>query len=95
MYVCVLGHKTITISDSAYRALKKMKKKSESFTDVILRLSVIVSKSGANERKRGIDKLSELVEESKDFPDQELADNIEKASREFRKNFRLREARVL
>lgn len=90
-----MGHKTITISDSAYRALKKMKKGSESFTDVILRLSIIVSKSGANEKKRGIDKLAELVEGSPDFPDHELADNIERASREFRKNFRIREARIL
>lgn len=90
-----MGHKTITISDSAYRALKKMKKTRESFTDVILRLSIIVSRSGADERKRGIDKLAELVEGSPDFPDHELADNIEKASKEFRKNFRIREARAI
>jgi predicted CopG family antitoxin len=72
-----------------------MKKGSESFTDVILRLSIIASRSGANEKKRGIDKLAELVESSPDFPDYELADNIEKASKEFRKNFRIREARAI
>jgi predicted CopG family antitoxin len=34
-----MGFKTLTISDEAYRKLKRLKEKSESFTQVILRLS--------------------------------------------------------
>jgi Putative antitoxin len=34
-----MGHRTITISDEAYRELSKMKKEWESFTDVVLRLA--------------------------------------------------------
>ena len=37
--VAHLAHKTITISDEAYRALKRLKKPNESFTQVILRLA--------------------------------------------------------
>lgn len=35
-------------------------------------------------------KLLEYIESSKDFPDYELANNIEKASKDFRKNFKLK-----
>lgn len=34
-----MGFKTLTISDEAYRKLRTLKEKSESFTQVILRLS--------------------------------------------------------
>jgi predicted CopG family antitoxin len=34
-----MGFKTLTISDEAYRELQRLKEKSESFTQVILRLS--------------------------------------------------------
>ncbi|MGQ9470053.1 MAG: antitoxin VapB family protein [Nitrososphaerales archaeon] len=34
-----MGFKTITISDEAYKRLKRLKGKKESFTDIILRLS--------------------------------------------------------
>lgn len=34
-----MGFKTLTISDEAYRRLQRLKEKSESFTQVILRLS--------------------------------------------------------
>ncbi len=34
-----MGFKTITISDEAYMRLLKLKRKKESFTDVILRLT--------------------------------------------------------
>ncbi len=34
-----MAHKTITISEEAYDALARMKKESESFTEVILRLA--------------------------------------------------------
>jgi hypothetical protein len=52
-----------------------------------------LAKSGADQKRRGIDKLVELVSSS-DFPDHELAENIEKASREFRKSLKIREARA-
>ena len=34
-----MGHRTITISDEAYRELSKMKRERESFTEVVLRLA--------------------------------------------------------
>jgi predicted CopG family antitoxin len=34
-----MGFKTVTISDEAYRKLRKLKAKGESFTQVVLRLS--------------------------------------------------------
>lgn len=34
-----MGHKTITISDEAYKALSHLKQGKESFTEVILRLA--------------------------------------------------------
>jgi len=34
-----MGHRTITISDEAYRELSKLKRERESFTDVVLRLA--------------------------------------------------------
>lgn len=34
-----MGFKTLTISDEAYRKLQRLKERSESFTQVILRLS--------------------------------------------------------
>ena len=34
-----MAHKTITISEKAYNSLKSLKKKNESFTDVILRIT--------------------------------------------------------
>ena len=40
----VMAHKTITISEDAYNSLNKLKKKNESFTDVILRLTIIEKK---------------------------------------------------
>lgn len=33
------GHKTLTISEEAYKRLAKIKRKEESFTDAILRLT--------------------------------------------------------
>ncbi|WP_290598268.1 MULTISPECIES: antitoxin VapB family protein [unclassified Archaeoglobus] len=62
-----MAHKTLTISEEAYNALKKLKKRGESFSDVILRITKSVS-------------LLEYVE-SAEFP-QELADNIEEVYRE-------------
>ena len=35
----IMAHKTITISEDAYNSLNKLKRKNESFTDVILRIT--------------------------------------------------------
>jgi predicted CopG family antitoxin len=75
-----MGHRTITISDEAYLALKRKKKEGESFTEVILR-----EFAGGNAGKI----LSVVM--GPDFPDKELADNVRQASREMRKNFKMRE----
>jgi len=61
-----MAHKTLTVSEEAYNALKRMKRDGESFSDVILRIT-----KGA----RLLDYL-----ESTEFP-QELADNIEEIYR--------------
>lgn len=39
-----MAHKTITISEEAYKALARIKNEKESFTDVILRITGIKSK---------------------------------------------------
>ncbi|MHA2247413.1 MAG: antitoxin VapB family protein [Candidatus Hodarchaeales archaeon] len=39
-----MAHKTITISEEAYKALDRIKKEKESFTDVILRIAGIKTK---------------------------------------------------
>jgi len=74
-----LATHSITITEEAYKALKRKKRETESFTDVILRLT----------GEGNIRQFRELLE-SNDFPDRELADNIEKASKEFGENFKLR-----
>ena len=63
-------HKTLTISEEAYNALKRLKKERESFNDVILRITRSAS-------------LLEYIE-STEFS-QELADEIEEVykAREF------------
>lgn len=79
---CVFGtavsRKTITISYEAYAMLKRRKKEGESFSELILRT---YGKSNASEI------LAYLKEAG---PDPELADAVEEASREHRRNFRLR-----
>jgi predicted CopG family antitoxin len=67
-----MTRKTLTISKEAYESLKHLKKENESFTDVILRLT----------RTEKIGKLSELIK--KIAPDDELASDIEKASKRMR-----------
>ncbi|MGI0079372.1 MAG: antitoxin VapB family protein [Nitrososphaerales archaeon] len=76
-----MAHKTLTISEDAYRALAKLKNPDESFTKVILRLST----------KSQVGKLSEYME--KMGPDPELAANIEAASKRMRST-RLRKAKL-
>ncbi len=68
-----MAHKTITISEEAYRALKRMRHPNESFTRVILRLT----RSGKSARDL-LDFLKKMG------PQNELADAIEAAYRERR-----------
>lgn len=73
--------RSLTVKEEAYQALKAMKKENESFTDVILRLT---SQRG-NARR-----LLEAMK-NEEFHSPELADRVEEESKEFRKNFRLRD----
>jgi len=68
-----MAHRTITISDDAYKALARSKRENESFTKVILRLTL------------GNGKASSLLEHLVGSPaDEELAANIERAMRRTR-----------
>jgi predicted CopG family antitoxin len=73
---------TITITDAAYKALKAEKKEGESFSDVILR-----------KFQRGNPAAIKAVFMELG-PDPELADAIEKASRDLRKNFKTRKVEI-
>ncbi len=61
-----MAHKTITISEEAYEALKSLKVGNESFTEVILRVAQI--------RKKG-EHILQWVREEKDRTD--LAEGVE------------------
>ncbi len=61
-----MAHKTITISEEAYEALKSLKVGNESFTEVILRVAQI--------RKKG-EHILQWVREDKDRTD--LAEGVE------------------
>lgn len=74
--------RSLTIKEEAYQALKTKKKKGESFTDVILRLA---------ENTGSARKLIEMMDEMHSHA---LADDIEAASRKFRKNFKTRNVRL-
>jgi len=76
-----MAHKTLTVSEEAYDALAKLKTQNESFTEVILRLS----------KQRQAGKLSDYFE--KMGPDEDLARNIETASKHLRSR-RLRKIRI-
>jgi predicted CopG family antitoxin len=81
-----LASKTIMISEEAYKVLKRRKRRNESFTDVILRL---------DSEKGSITKLLDMTK-SEDFEpiSKETARQMKEASKEFRKNFKLRETKV-
>jgi len=70
--------KPVMLSDEAYRVLKAEKKGNESFSDVILRRFGKGNPAAilAYYKERG--------------PDSDLADAVEEASRELRKNFKTR-----
>ncbi len=74
--------RSLTIKEDAYQALKAKKKEGESFTDVILRLT----ENTGNARR--------LLEMMDEIHSPELADGIEKASKEFRKNFKTRDTEI-
>ncbi|AIF82352.1 hypothetical protein NTE_00270 [Candidatus Nitrososphaera evergladensis SR1] len=74
------------ISEKAYEVLKRRKRKNESFTDVILRLS---------SEKGSVANLLDLVREEDFEPiSPETARHMKEASSEFRKNFQLRDAKL-
>jgi len=73
---------TITITEGAYKVLKAEKKEGESFSDVILR-----------KFQRGNPAAIKAVFMELG-PDPELADAIEVASRELRKNFKTRKVEL-
>ena len=75
-----MAHKTITISEEAYRALKRLKQPNESFTRVILRLT--------QPKRTTQDLLTYLTQLG---PQHELAQAIEDAYHE-RRLIELREA---
>jgi predicted CopG family antitoxin len=81
-----LASKTIMISEKAYEVLKRRKRKNESFTDVILRLG---------SEKGSVAKLLDLIR-AEDFEpiSTETARQMKEASSEFRKNFKLRDAKL-
>jgi len=73
---------TITITEEAYKALKAEKREGESFSDLILRKF---------QRGNPAAIKAVLMEIG---PDPELADAIENASRELRKNFKTRKVKL-
>ena len=74
------------ISEEAYEILKKRKRANESFTDVIIRLG---SDRGSVKRLLDYAKSSEFEPISP-----ETARHLKAASKEFRKNFRLRDVEL-
>jgi predicted CopG family antitoxin len=74
-----MAHKTLTISEEAYKVLASLKKEHESFSNVILR---------ALRTKNSAKVLLERIEKS--GPKEDLASSIEKASEEMRRKMRMR-----
>jgi len=82
VYLLLMPHRTITISEDAYRALLERKDPGESFTETILRLA---SEQGEASRLLSFIRNMEA--------DEELAVNVEEAMA-WRITLRLREATV-
>ncbi|MGI0038803.1 MAG: antitoxin VapB family protein [Nitrososphaera sp.] len=78
-----MPRKSIHISEEAYQAIKGLRKRNESISDTILRLA---------SKRSNARQLLEAMDNGK-FYSPELADRVEEASLEFRKNFRLRDVR--
>ena len=76
-----MSRKSIRISEEAYQAIKRLKKSNESFSDTILRLA---------SKRSNARQLLQAMDNGKLYSP-ELADRVEEASLEFRKNFRLRD----
>lgn len=90
VYICIydnkLASKTIMISEKAYEILKRRKKPSESFTDVIIRLG---------SEKGNLAKLLEHVKSENFEPISEsTVKHMQETSKKFRKNFKLRNVRL-
>ncbi len=81
-----MASKTIMISEKAYEILKRKKRPGESFTDVIIRLG---------SEKGSVANLLEYIK-SKNFEpiSEDTARRMKEASKEFRKNFKLRNVRL-
>lgn len=71
----MMPHRTITISEEAYKALTKAKSGKESFTDVILRIS-----SGKGDAASLLNYLKRMP------PSEELAESIEVEMKRTRKS---------
>lgn len=78
----VMPTRSLTIKEEAYQALKTKKRKGESFTDVILRLT-----EGTGSARKLLDMMDKMHS-----PD--LADSIETESKKFRKNFKTRNVTI-
>lgn len=74
-----MPYRTITLSEEAYRVLKRRKKQGESFTDLVLREFAEQGNAG-----HILSALNTL-----EFPS-DFADNAREASKELRKNFKMR-----
>lgn len=77
MHYIGMGTTTISLSDEAYRILKAQKREGESFSDLVLR------KFGKGNPAAILAYLKEST------PNPDLADAVEKASEELRRNLKL------
>jgi predicted CopG family antitoxin len=75
-----MPYRTVTLSEEAYQALKRKKRPGESFTDLVLREFAQQGNAGH------ILSVLKTIEFPPDF-----AESVAKASKELRKNFKIRE----